>query len=110
MLCSIELQLGKDRNFMPMPKQMVSFTRPQLDFLRDGAAQLGISAADFVRRMVDHYRTCPTSVIPSKRLPEGSDLSSTSLKPSRQAAIGNQSQRPRADRSRKSPQKKDSGS
>lgn len=39
-----------------MKKQMISFTDPQMTFLKEAAARLGISVAEFVRRIVDEYR------------------------------------------------------
>ena len=39
-----------------LPKQMVSFTVPQLAFLKDESQRLGISVAELVRRIVDVYR------------------------------------------------------
>lgn len=41
---------------MAMHKQMVSFTQPQIAFLKAEAERLGISVADLVRRIVDAYR------------------------------------------------------
>ncbi len=41
---------------MKLQRQMIQFTQPQLDFLRQEAARLGISVADLVRRIVDDYR------------------------------------------------------
>lgn len=41
---------------MAMQKQMVSFTQPQIAFLKTEAERLGISIADLVRRIVDAYR------------------------------------------------------
>jgi hypothetical protein len=39
-----------------MKKQMVSFTDPQLEFLKQEANCLGISVAELVRRIIDDYR------------------------------------------------------
>lgn len=39
-----------------MQKQMLSFTDPQLAFLRDEAKRLGITVAELVRRIIDQYR------------------------------------------------------
>lgn len=39
-----------------MPKQMISFTVPQFEFLHEEAKRLGISVAELVRRIVDAYR------------------------------------------------------
>lgn len=39
-----------------MKKQMISFTEPQLVFLKREAKRLGISVAELVRRIVDAYR------------------------------------------------------
>jgi len=41
---------------MNKQKQMISFTVPQRDFLKQEAARLGISVAELVRRIVDEYR------------------------------------------------------
>lgn len=41
---------------MAMNKRMISFTDPQVDFLKREAERLGISVADLVRRIVDQYR------------------------------------------------------
>lgn len=37
-------------------RMSISFTEPQLAFLRKEAARLGITIADLVRRIVDAYR------------------------------------------------------
>lgn len=39
-----------------MIKQMISFTSPQLAWLRRVAARQGLSVAELVRRAVDRYR------------------------------------------------------
>lgn len=39
-----------------MHKQMVSFTRPQIEQLKAEARNLGISVSDLVRRAVDEWR------------------------------------------------------
>lgn len=39
-----------------MHKQTISFTKPQIEFLRKEGEQLGISVADVVRRIVDRHR------------------------------------------------------
>jgi hypothetical protein len=39
-----------------MHKQMVSLTQPQIAFLKEEAARLGISVSDAIRRIVDRYR------------------------------------------------------
>jgi hypothetical protein len=41
---------------MSTHKQTVTFTEPQAAYLKDEAARLGISVADLVRRIIDHYR------------------------------------------------------
>lgn len=41
---------------MPMHRQMISLTAPQLDFLKLEAERLGISVSDLIRRIVDAYR------------------------------------------------------
>jgi len=37
-------------------RQMLQFTKPQLEFLKSEAARLGLSIAELVRRIVDEYR------------------------------------------------------
>ncbi len=37
-------------------KLSITFTKPQLDYLKEEAAKLGISVADMVRRTIDQYR------------------------------------------------------
>ena len=49
-----------------MKKQMVSFTEPQLEYLRAEAASFGISVAELVRRIVDDYRR----TYPKKEMPQ----------------------------------------
>lgn len=39
-----------------MIKQMISFTQPQLIWLRRVAVRQGLSVAELVRRAVDRYR------------------------------------------------------
>lgn len=39
-----------------MHKQMISFTDPQIDYLRTEALILGIPVSELVRRIVDDYR------------------------------------------------------
>ncbi len=39
-----------------MQKQMISFTDPQMAFLKAEAQRLGIPVAELVRRIVDQYR------------------------------------------------------
>lgn len=39
-----------------MYKQMISFTEPQIAFLKDEAKRLGIPVAELVRRIIDQYR------------------------------------------------------
>ena len=39
-----------------MIKQMISFTAPQIAWLRRAAARQGLSVAELVRRAVDRYR------------------------------------------------------
>jgi hypothetical protein len=39
-----------------MHKQTVSFTRPQIEYLRKEAERLGISVADTIRRIIDQHR------------------------------------------------------
>ena len=39
-----------------MHKQSITFTAPQIDFLRLDAEQLGISVGELVRRIIDAYR------------------------------------------------------
>lgn len=41
---------------MDMTKQVISFTDPQIAFLKKEAKRLGISIADLVRRIVDAHR------------------------------------------------------
>jgi hypothetical protein len=41
---------------MALNKRMISFTDPQVEFLKQEAERLGISVADLVRRIVDQYR------------------------------------------------------
>lgn len=41
---------------MNTARMSVSFTRPQLEYLRVEAEQLGISIADMIRRIVDQHR------------------------------------------------------
>ena len=38
-------------------KQTITFTAPQAEYLKIEAARLGISVADLVRRIIDHYRS-----------------------------------------------------
>jgi hypothetical protein len=38
-----------------MTKQMISFTDPQRDFLKEEAARLGIPIAELVRRIIDRH-------------------------------------------------------
>jgi hypothetical protein len=38
-----------------MTKQMISFTDPQLKFLRKESKRLGISVAELVRRIIDAH-------------------------------------------------------
>jgi hypothetical protein len=40
---------------MPMIKQMISFTDPQRVFIKREAKRLGISIAEFVRRIIDAH-------------------------------------------------------
>lgn len=40
-----------------MHKQTISFTDPQVAYLRAEAEKLGISLADMVRRIIDQHRT-----------------------------------------------------
>ena len=37
-------------------RRTMTFTGPQVTFLRDKAASLGISVSDLVRRIIDQYR------------------------------------------------------
>jgi hypothetical protein len=37
-------------------RQTVTFTKPQLAFLRAEAERLGITVADLIRRIIDAYR------------------------------------------------------
>jgi len=39
-----------------MYKQMISFTEPQMAFLKAEAKRLGIPVADLVRRIIDEHR------------------------------------------------------
>ena len=48
--------LDNCRYTIVMTKQMISFTDPQIEFLRAEAKSLGISVAELVRRIVDQYR------------------------------------------------------
>ncbi len=48
---------------MAMHKQMISLTKPQVTFLHQEAARLGISLSDLIRRIVDQYRDS----IPTKK-------------------------------------------
>jgi hypothetical protein len=41
---------------MSLKKQMISFTHPQAEFLKQEAARLGISVSELVRRIVDAHR------------------------------------------------------
>lgn len=41
---------------MPMHKQMVSLTLPQVSFLKKEAKRLGISVSELIRRIVDRHR------------------------------------------------------
>jgi hypothetical protein len=41
---------------MPMPKLVLSFTQPQVAFMKKEARELGITVAELVRRIVDQYR------------------------------------------------------
>ena len=38
-----------------MTKQMISFTDPQISYLRKEAKRLGISVAELVRRIIDRH-------------------------------------------------------
>ena len=38
------------------PRMTVSFTKPQMAFLKAEAERLGITVADLIRRIVDRYR------------------------------------------------------
>lgn len=40
-------------------KQMVTFTTPQIAYLKEEAEKLGISVSDLVRRIIDEHRTMP---------------------------------------------------
>jgi hypothetical protein len=40
-----------------MDRMSVSFSKPQLAYLRAEAKQLGISVGDLIRRMIDQHRT-----------------------------------------------------
>ena len=37
-------------------KQTITFTRPQIEYLKKAATVLGISVADMVRRIIDQHR------------------------------------------------------
>ncbi len=50
---------------MAMHKQMVSLTAPQMAFLREEAARLGISVSDVIRRILDQHRDASTA--PTKK-------------------------------------------
>lgn len=39
-----------------MHKQTITFTQPQIEYLKAEAARLGISVADMVRRIIDQHR------------------------------------------------------
>jgi hypothetical protein len=39
-----------------MSRQMVSLTSPQISFLKEEAARLGVSVSDLIRRIIDAYR------------------------------------------------------
>lgn len=39
-----------------MPRQMIQFTEPQLQFLRAEALTLGVSVSELVRRVLDEHR------------------------------------------------------
>ena len=48
-----------DRDYistMAMHKQMVSLSRPQIEYLKREAERLGISVSDLIRRIVDQHR------------------------------------------------------
>ena len=49
----------RPRNERAVTKVMISFTDPQLRWLRAEAKRLGVSVADLVRRSVDAYRFLP---------------------------------------------------
>jgi hypothetical protein len=38
------------------PRQTVTFTRPQSDFLKLEAERLGITVSDLIRRIIDQHR------------------------------------------------------
>lgn len=38
------------------PRMTISFTKPQMAFLKAEADRLGITVADLIRRIVDQYR------------------------------------------------------
>ena len=39
-----------------MSRQMVSLTSPQIAYLKEEAARLGVSVSDLIRRIIDTYR------------------------------------------------------
>jgi hypothetical protein len=39
-----------------MHKQTISFTQPQIEYIRQEAERLGISVADVIRRIIDQHR------------------------------------------------------
>jgi hypothetical protein len=41
---------------METPRQSITFTIPQLNFLKKEAKRLGISVSDLIRRIIDQYR------------------------------------------------------
>lgn len=40
----------------PPLRQSITFTRPQIKYLREESERLGITVSDLVRRIVDTYR------------------------------------------------------
>ena len=57
--CVLGVDIAHYRHYigsMAMNKRMISFTDPQVEFLKREAERLGISVADLVRRIVDLFR------------------------------------------------------
>lgn len=42
-------------------KQSISFTKPQIEYLRAAAERLGITVGDMVRRIIDQHREADPS-------------------------------------------------
>ena len=38
------------------PRQIIQFTQPQMDWLKERARELDISVSELVRRIIDQYR------------------------------------------------------